>query len=348
MYTVLKNVKIFKFVQLCWNQLMFGFVTALSACGVTLFVWNIQFGSCQSPTLESWTLSPAPIPADRNYDVAYSEDSYYSECIFLFGGNTQNKISCFNLTSTALEYWDDLDNSLENNGRTQPTALIISNQTDDILYYTSKTCKIVRYDLNRKQSTILNTDLSTEGWNGCPLVENPLKKGIQLLTINADNSNSKLFGAYNIQNNSIEYGQDLNVGVTRPFVVMLNDDYFNNGYPYFYVIGGQQNEIQRLNLMQSPNDVTSIDWETLTVFLPTSKIDEQCDVTDWDVIYASGGVQYDNIIYVIGGYNDASNKWCTLAFDFTQNSIEYVGNFPRRISRYGITYVIWIYCTVCI
>ena len=182
----------------------------------------------------------------------------------------------------------------------------------------------------------MNSQLNTAGWEACPLVQNPLKK-YQFLTLNGHTGDNS-FAVFDMRDNSVSYGKSLTYGVTRPFVVMIDEKYFKD-HPYFYVLLGLNDDIQRLDLSTS-DDITTIDWEVLTSVKVTQS-NSACDITDWGTVRMSGGLQYNNLIYIIGGYSEdtTNDESCILSFDFVNKEIEYVGDFPIGISRYAITYV---------
>ena len=64
-----------------------------------------------------------------------------------------------------------------------------------------------------------------------------------------------------------------------------------------------------------------------------------CDVTGAANIDGSGGILWNNYIYMIGGVNDGANKDCIVSFDIETKKVNYVMDYPITISRYGIAYV---------
>ena len=281
----------------------------------------------QSITLTNWTQASATLSVpNMNLAAAYNENSSYPECIFVYGGRYTKNVHCYNYTSDQLIFWGALDGSLGSNFRAQPAGLIISNTTHDLLYYATRGCEIVQYDLQNKISTTLDSSLKDVGWKGCPLVQNPLNNN-QFFTLDGY-TNSSQTGVYDLVSNNITYGKNLNTSVFRPFVVVIDDD-FNK---IVYVMTGQTNAIQKLNLSKS-NNISEIEWETLSVTLTVSETD--CDVQNWSHIFATGGVQYKNFIYIVGGQDSTSTRSCIIAFDWIDETVQYIGNYPIPISRYG-------------
>lgn len=292
----------------------------------------------QSVTLKNWTEASATLPeANRNLGAAYNKNSRYPDCIFVFGGiDSNNAVYCYSYTNNTIIYWGELDSSLTNDFRTQPAGLIISNSTDDLLYYTSQYCHIVQYDLQNKISTTLNSQLYEAGWRGCSLVQNPLNSD-QFLTLNGYSRSSET-ATYDVIANSVTYGKNLvNTILFRPFVVAINDDFDNkNSYPFVYVMAGEMNTIQKLDLSKSDN-ISEIEWEILNVTLNLNNGDyNSCDAKDWSQIIATGGVQYENWIYIIGGHDTSSNmtRNCIIAFDWINEKVEYASDHPQSIARY--------------
>ena len=284
-------------------------------------------------SLESWIEANGTLPqTTRNLAAAYSRNCSYPECIFVFGGHNRDSVYCYNYTIDEMIYWGEMDDSVVNQWRSQPGGVIISNITHDILYHTTEYCHIMAYDLENKTSRIINSQLNTAGWRSCPLVENPLNSN-QFLTLNGW-SNSNQTAVYDLISNSVTYGKNLNSIVARPFMVAISDDYVNS-YPYVYVITGEMNTIEKLDLSKSDN-VSEIEWETLNTTLTLGGTDyDNRSAKDWSQIRGSGGIQYENLIYIVGGTDDTSTRDCVIAFDWIDEKIEYVGEHSTSISSYG-------------
>ena len=301
--------------------------------------------------LESWTRGLSSLArADRNQYAAYDHSSTnsYPECVWVFGGNDADNLYCYNMTTETAIYWDDLDPSssyslLEGS---PPASLIISNEANDYLYVLSRYGYLLRYDLKNKELVLLDDTLyQSDFYYGC-MAMNPSNSDELVM---ADGYLSSMFAIYTISTDTFTFGKDLNTAVLRPTCVMIDNDYFNVN-PYWYIFGGETTAIQRIDINSS--DLANEKWFVLITELSVSN--SNCDVNDWSSLYASGAVLFNNLIYMIGGYDasDSSDNSCIVAFDLDDNSVSYFGHFPITISRYAITlcYVFWLptFCKIVV
>ena len=142
----------------------------LKSCACLFFLqlssW-FYLASSQTFPLESWTLSSTSLPrADRNQFTAYNEDSYYSDCIWIWGGNDAHTLWCYNLTNNSIQTWDTMDSSLVSYTRqvTPQASLIITDGNTDLLYFIEDNGYIIKYNLNTKNFTSLTGVLASAGY----------------------------------------------------------------------------------------------------------------------------------------------------------------------------------------
>ena len=104
---------------------------------------------------------------------------------------------------------------------------------------------------------------------------------------------------------------------------------------YRYILQGDTDRIQRIDVTSS--NLLNEAWFGLIEKLETT--DPGCDVNNWAMIDRGGAVLWNNLIYVIGGFDqsDTSDKSCIVTFNIEDNIVNYFGDFEHTISRYAIT-----------
>ena len=108
--------------------LLFCTLAYVAVYGCILINISITLGARSFADWASMSVLP---DVEGNVCTAYNNNSYYIDCIWVFGGNSDdNIIYCFNLTNSQIQYWDILQ-------RSSPSGFIQTDGTTDILYYHS-------------------------------------------------------------------------------------------------------------------------------------------------------------------------------------------------------------------
>ena len=206
-------------------------LTVLLTCLSLLFAW------CSSDGLESWSTGGNLAVADRNQYAAWNGDSYYSDCLWVFGGNTGDDIYCYNITTDTVQLWDDLDptNIYGTVEASVPASVLLSDGVNDYIYYMTTTGFLMRYHINDKNLTELTSDLNAISWVYPCIVQNPADSN-QLLMVEGNYLATNNFAIWSISTGSLQYGQNLPTAVQRPVCVIVNNNYFSSD-PYWFVTG---------------------------------------------------------------------------------------------------------------
>ena len=80
----------------------------------------------------------------------FNKNSYYNDCIWVFGGNETNDIYCYNLTSNSVIYWDTFNSSYNIQQESFPASLIITDGINDYIYFVTQDSILLKYYINTK------------------------------------------------------------------------------------------------------------------------------------------------------------------------------------------------------
>ena len=242
----------------------------------------------------SWTLSSAALPSANRALFCVYEEEFNNECIWIFGGlECSTCVYCYNITSDSIYTYDTLT-TISFNLASTGAALI-----DGIVYYWNRG-DIRQYNITSKEDTTLVADVkSTSSDRNC-MVRNPNTDNYnQLLIVDGDDSTD--FYIYDIDTNTYTTGNSLNVSRFAPECAISYSQYNDANYgvtdAYLYVIGGQTQVIERIDVT---GNVSSSLWETAFIMSDTVS-GAVFDFTSSNNNYWSA-ISYYDVIYMWGGW----------------------------------------------
>ena len=314
------------------------FVSSFYSIALRCFVWRLL--SVAKATLMSWTILndefETTFPQYR-MQGAYSAES---DCVYITSNSDEY---CFNLSSESIIPIAMISSILTFNGAYQNTVLFresdSNNYTNDILYYMhGNNQHIIKQDTGAKtmvslsgssMSTIIDT-------NPC-MVSHSTNREYLFIVGNSD-SRTEILIAYSIVNDNYTVVNELNENHQRCMCTVVDD--------YLYAFGGESVYIERISLDNVldllidldnfDDNNNNIEWETVNAQLPS----EYSDIT------SATTVNYDRLIYVIGGRTDHENAVSKIVYfnvdtlDVGYNNVSLPYKLADSLAVYVFIYVI--------
>ena len=261
--------------------------------------------------IQTWFLADATLSTASQAKYVVYDESFNPDCIYVFGGySCQTCFQCYNINYDTITTLGTL--SLGGYSLGQIGAVSINGK----IYYLRQNGQVASYDISTALSSTVFSITSTD--DGC-LTKHP--NNGQLYVVRG--SSSTTFYIYDISSNSLTAGPSLQK--TRHAPSCIVNEYEND--PHLYVIGGDQSQIERINLNVLDK------WEILIItldddyFATGSTFD--CDT----YCMLMSIVSFNQYIYLIGG-QDGGYEDDIYYLDVENWKLYFAGVFP--LSSYRI------------
>ena len=309
------------------NETKWAFTTDTYENGVTYTVDSNTF-------FERWTMSDTTMPSVNylQYRV-YNNRSRYPECVWLIGGvNCQTCVYCFNLTTEEFIVWDTVTNG--DYPLSDGTSVLFSEDDADYIYYAERTGNIIKYNIANKSEVIWYDYNEKLAFTYQCLAKHPWSnQWLFVLTL------AEAFWIYDFKTGFWTQGPSLTYGRTYAGCIVHQ----NTGEdPYFYVIGGNSEYIEKINLNNFTNFGSG--WETVG----GSGVAILDAITDASTNFAQAEYfsvfSYDDLIYIVGGY-DTTYENDIVYLNTTAETVTWDGDI--LLSQYGsmgmYVFIFWFF-----